>query len=130
MLPPAVAGPMVKPNEVIRMSFPPEQTKCSPAVMTTDEDVVTTTVTGTVKPVETQEMDPGSEDAAKKPDGKFSVILLAAASAPPAVVRNKKVAAEEDLLATRSVSSMTKETLVTSPPIAPEATSPGTGDAV
>ena len=28
----------------------------------------------------------GSEDVAKKPDGKLSVILLAAASAPPAVV--------------------------------------------
>ena len=93
--------------------------------MTRDEDVVATTVGVTYEHM--MGMTLGSEDAAKKPDGKLSVILLAAASAPPAVVRNEKVAAEEDLLATRSVSSMTKETLVTSPPIAPEGIS---GDAV
>jgi hypothetical protein len=63
----------------------------------------------------------GVTPEAKNPDGYINVIVLEADSAPPALGVKPNVTGTPGLLTTRSLFAMLNATLVTAPPIQPEA---------
>ena len=102
---PAVAAPMVRPDNVV--------VQVALAAIVCRLYVVMTRVVGLHDGMPEMHPEIVIEEEATKYDGYVSVMLLPVASAPPAVVVNENVAAAPVLPATRSESAIVKVTLVT-----------------
>ena len=100
-------------------------------VMTTDVAVVAPHVAVSPATLLAPAATAGVTDGAKKPEGYVSVMVPPTPTDPPTVVVNEKVAEAPVLPATRSDAAISKEGLVTRPPILPElAPEDGVGSAL
>ncbi len=116
--PPNVAvDPMVKPT-IVTLTYASATMSPDFKVITMRESVLGPEMADAVPLTDTLV---GVTSEAKNPDGYDNVIVLEADSAPPALGVNPNVTGTPGLLTTRSLFAMLNATLVTAPPIQPEA---------